>query len=332
MPVATGSLEDFTEDESLQEEFSESSGYKQVVLQQSVTMLAYIDRTTPNYSLPAEIPEPRMLLGLSIHDLPVVIGATVGATGLIAIILTAVIICHCCRLKNRKDKAYCLDNSISDDVSTKQGNGSIVHSDSVVFLGSKSSQITTQTIAVKTDVYQPALTRSQSVPLNETVEPLTVPQKIGKQLPKKRPLSQPVQVAGPFPHKSTSFSPKYTQSVQPYPYHHFVDKAENSMPLGLPSIPEVVFRSSDALQDIPSLGFCASCNALDEPCIYRSLYSTLDCNSTMKTRSLPLWGRTRPRPLSTEDDRNELYAKVRKGIIYIKNLHSGNRAYSLNIF
>ena len=50
--------------------------------------------------------------------------------------------------------------------------------------------------------------------------------------------------------------------------------------------------------------------ALDGASVYSSLYSTLDPVCTMKTRSLPLWGRSRPRPLSTEDDLNELYAKV----------------------
>jgi hypothetical protein len=32
---------------------------------------------------------------------------------------------------------------------------------------------------------------------------------------------------------------------------------------------------------------------------------------TLKTRSLPAWVRSKPRPLSTEDDLNDLYAKVR---------------------
>lgn len=32
---------------------------------------------------------------------------------------------------------------------------------------------------------------------------------------------------------------------------------------------------------------------------------------TLKTRSLPAWVRQKPRPLSTEDDLNDLYAKVR---------------------
>lgn len=31
---------------------------------------------------------------------------------------------------------------------------------------------------------------------------------------------------------------------------------------------------------------------------------------TLKTRSLPAWVRSKPRPLSTEDDINDLYAKV----------------------
>lgn len=31
---------------------------------------------------------------------------------------------------------------------------------------------------------------------------------------------------------------------------------------------------------------------------------------SLKTRSLPAWVRSKPRPLSTEDDLNDLYAKV----------------------
>lgn len=34
--------------------------------------------------------------------------------------------------------------------------------------------------------------------------------------------------------------------------------------------------------------------------------------STLKTRSLPAWVRSKPRPLSTEDDLNDLYAKVNR--------------------
>lgn len=37
---------------------------------------------------------------------------------------------------------------------------------------------------------------------------------------------------------------------------------------------------------------------------------------TLKTRSLPAWVRSKPRPLSTEDDINDLYAKV---TLYVEN-------------
>lgn len=42
---------------------------------------------------------------------------------------------------------------------------------------------------------------------------------------------------------------------------------------------------------------------------YKEDQSTRD--PTLKTRSLPAWVRSKPRPLSTEDDLNDLYAKVK---------------------
>lgn len=62
-------------------EFEESSGsheYKEIILQQSVTMLAYMDRTTQNATVTAGIAEPRMLLGFSLSDFTILIGAVIG--------------------------------------------------------------------------------------------------------------------------------------------------------------------------------------------------------------------------------------------------------------
>lgn len=42
---------------------------------------------------------------------------------------------------------------------------------------------------------------------------------------------------------------------------------------------------------------------------------TITGESALKTRSLPAWVRSKPRPLSTEDDLNDLYAKVRTYIL-----------------
>lgn len=36
---------------------------------------------------------------------------------------------------------------------------------------------------------------------------------------------------------------------------------------------------------------------------------------SLKTRSLPAWVRSKPRPLSTEDDLNDLYAKVTRPFV-----------------
>ncbi|XP_054714213.1 uncharacterized protein LOC129223870 isoform X2 [Uloborus diversus] len=268
-------------------------------------MLAYMDRTTHNSTMLSGVAEPRMLLGFSVNDLTILIGAAIGAAGLIFVILAAVVVWHCCKLRGRPDKAFCLDNSTPDEGSIKQGPGSMLQSDSVVFLGSKNNQVSTHAISIKTDICQSLLTRSQSVPLKEGKELPKLPI-INKQFPKRRPVSQPVHL--PLSFQPASYSPKRTHSVHPHNYHRHLDEVD--LPLALPSIPEVAFRSSELLHEAPPHTLYASCNALDEPCVYSSLYTNIDPNTTMKTRSLPLWGRSRPRPLSTEDDLNELYAKV----------------------
>ncbi|KAF8774037.1 hypothetical protein HNY73_016637 [Argiope bruennichi] len=301
MPVLLDTSNTFDDDDSgdLEEEASGAHEYREIILQQSVTMLAYMDRTTNSSSVSSGIAEPRMLLGFSVNDLTILIGAAIGAAGLIIVILTALIVWHCCKLRGRPEKAYCLDNSSPDDSSMKQGNGTMLHSDSVVFLGTKPNQVSTRTIGIKNDICQSILTRSQSVPLKEGKE-LPKVNPVSRQFSRKRPVSQPVHL--PVAFQPGSYSPK---RVHPQNYRHLEDPT-----LGLPSIPEMAFRSSDIIQDAPPQNLYASCNALDGPCVYSSLYTTVSANTTMKTRSLPLWGRSKPRPLSTEDDLNELYAKV----------------------
>ena len=61
-----------------EEESSGSHEYKEIILQQSVTMLAYMDRTTQNATVTAGIAEPRMLLGFSLSDFTILIGAVIG--------------------------------------------------------------------------------------------------------------------------------------------------------------------------------------------------------------------------------------------------------------
>ncbi|KAH7981998.1 hypothetical protein HPB52_002580 [Rhipicephalus sanguineus] len=59
---------------------------------------------------------------------------------------------------------------------------------------------------------------------------------------------------------------------------------------------------------VPSLSQCSSyCHRGLEDSYY-NVYGSNDL--TLKTRSLPSWGRAKQRPLSTEDDLSELYAKV----------------------
>ncbi|KAG8189468.1 hypothetical protein JTE90_018121 [Oedothorax gibbosus] len=286
----------FDEDDTGGDLDVESSGaheFREIILQQSVTMLAYMDRTNNSSSQDPDLPEPRMLLGFTMDDLTIVIGAAIGAASLIIIILTTFMIWHCCKFRRRPNKAYCLDNSSPDEGSMKQGNGTMLHSDSVVFLGTKCNQVSTRAIGIKKEICQSILTRSQSVPLKEGKEHPKL-STVTRTFSKRRPISQPVGFqTGPSHH-----SPK-RGAVHPH-------NSLNYRPLeeGLPSIPEGVFKEG--------VNLYASCNALDGggACAYSSLYSAVPPQTTMKTRSLPLWGRSKPRPLSTEDDINELYAKV----------------------
>ncbi|XP_067124609.1 uncharacterized protein [Centruroides vittatus] len=275
--------------------------YRHVVLQQSVTMLAYMDHSTYNGTQPPSISEPRVFLGFSINDLPILIGAAVGAAGLIIIILFAIIVWHCCRIRQRHDKGYYIDGSCPEDGCTRKlGSTNIVQSDSVVFLGVSSGRSDrVQPVETRTVVYQGTLTRSQSVPLKEQTVPET------KSAIKKRPVSQPVQ----FPLASLIHCTSTKAQTLPSAYTRHMPEKIYYATLGLPSIPEVALRSCEYLQDIAVYNQFASCNALDESCHYTCLYP-VNPDLTMKSRSLPTWGRCRPRPLSTEDDLNELYAKV----------------------
>ncbi|GIY19554.1 uncharacterized protein CEXT_314421 [Caerostris extrusa] len=61
----------------VEEEASGAHEYREIILQQSVTMLAYMDRTTNTSSVSPGVAEPRMLLGFNVNDLTIVIGAAI---------------------------------------------------------------------------------------------------------------------------------------------------------------------------------------------------------------------------------------------------------------
>ncbi|XP_044752238.1 uncharacterized protein LOC123312084 isoform X2 [Coccinella septempunctata] len=93
---------------------------------------------------------------------------------------------------------------------------------------------------------------------------------------KPRPMSQPVQLGASSLMSDGEIVPKH---------------------LPMPEICEFAPQSAQY----------ASSSILDE---VSSKDEDISSGPTLKTRSLPAWVRSKPRPLSTEDDLNDLYAKV----------------------
>lgn len=247
--------------------------YHHVVLQQSVTMLAYMDRSTHNTTELVSVPEPRVLLGFSVHDLPILIGAAAGAIGLTVIILIAIIVWHCCRVNRNQEKTCCVDIAGNDNSVLKVPHSTVVHSQ--VY----ETQVLESTC--NSNAVPNGLTRSQSLPFRENSKDSV------KGKSRSRPASQPVHF--PIVEKSTGCQ---------------IRGLENA---AMPSITEGAIRSQTCMQDVPALSQCASYTTLEEPFNYSSIH-TMDF--LMKTRSLPTWSQGKLRPMSTEDDLNELYAKV----------------------
>ncbi|KAH8032974.1 hypothetical protein HPB51_004655 [Rhipicephalus microplus] len=153
------------------------------------------------------------------RDLPILIGAAMGAVGLIVIILAVVVVWHCCSRKTSNDKAYVVEN----------------------------------------------LSRSSSV---------------------SRP--PPASMVG-------GTRPLSECGV------HTVD-----VPYTQPS--SAASLDGEVTLQVPSLSQCSSYSHRGFEDSYYNVYGSNDL--ALKTRSLPSWGRAKQRPLSTEDDLSELYAKV----------------------
>ncbi|XP_030746695.1 uncharacterized protein LOC115875393 isoform X2 [Sitophilus oryzae] len=103
-------------------------------------------------------------------------------------------------------------------------------------------------------------------------------------------------------HPSTSTVPRKPRPVsQPIPSSVNINGDMVSTKQALPEISEFSpnspqYASSSILDEFGSKEKDDELQNSDEP--------------TLKTRSLPAWVRSKPRPLSTEDDLNDLYAKV----------------------
>uniref|UniRef100_A0A1E1X9M4 Uncharacterized protein n=1 Tax=Amblyomma aureolatum TaxID=187763 RepID=A0A1E1X9M4_9ACAR len=243
-----------------------------IILQQSVTMLAYMDKD--NRSMAQEGTQPQksgsfldsFVPGHS-RDLPILIGAAMGAVGLIVIILAVVVVWHCCTKKTNNDKAYVVENLSRSSSISRPPAASMVQSDSVIFLSAKSRH--------------PTGTR-----LN-----------------------------GNTPDGASSVE---SMSQLHFGRHGYMGDVGGTRPLSecgvhTVDVPYVQPSSAASLDgevtlQVPSLSQCSSYSHRGLEDSYYSIYGSSDL--ALKTRSLPSWGRAKQRPLSTEDDLSELYAKV----------------------
>lgn len=236
-----------------------------IILQQSVTMLAYMDKENRSVAQQGSFLD-SFVTGHS-RDLPILIGAAMGAVGLIVIILAVVVVWHCCSRKTSNDKAYVVENLSRSSSISRPPATSMVQSDSVIFLSAKA----------------------------------------------RRPVSG--QLGANTPDGTSSVE---SMSQLHFGHQGFVGDVGGMRPLsecGVHTVDVPYTQPSSAASldgevtlQVPSLSQCSSYShrGLEEP--YYNLYGSNDL--TLKTRSLPSWGRAKQRPLSTEDDLSELYAKV----------------------
>ncbi|CAN7990670.1 unnamed protein product [Ixodes pacificus] len=244
-----------------------------IILQQSVTMLAYMDKNNAS----AEKTPTSFWDSMGVthsRDLPILVGAATGAIGLIVIILTAVVIWHCCTRNGSNDKAYVVENLSRSSSVSRPATSNMVQSDSVIFLSAKSRRPTGSRMDEASPSTEAADTMSQlhSVHISHRGG--------GDQYPE-----------GPRLCNGFAGRPLSECGVRTMGF---------VQPSSAPSL------DGEVTLQVPSLSQCSSYNPLDE-----SLYNPYGSSElTLKTRSLPSWGRSKQRPLSTEDDIGELYAKV----------------------
>ncbi|XP_054919096.1 uncharacterized protein [Dermacentor andersoni] len=201
------------------------------------------------------------------RDLPILIGAAMGAVGLIVIILAVVVVWHCCSRKTTNDKAYVVENLSRSSSVSRPPPASMVQSDSVIFLSAKPRH--------------PTGTR----------------------------------LGGTTPDGTGSVE---SMSQLHFGHHGFIGDVGGARPLSecgvrTADVPYTQPSSAASLDgevtlQVPSLSQCSSYSHRGLEDSYYNVYGSNDL--TLKTRSLPSWGKAKQRPLSTEDDLSQLYAKV----------------------
>lgn len=237
--------------------------------------------------------------GITEAQLPILVGAAAGGFVLMLTLL-GLVVWRCCQRQKDKEKQYCFQKSAEDLERHHPTNNNSLRSrtsnDSVVFIGTAKTICTRHAKPPEdgeASKSNNAISRSHSAPLKGK-EPGSGPMKSA--MPKKRPHSQPLRYSS----TDITFAPHLHHTPQhTCSRYHTLDGQ-------LPGIPEIKLLSTETLD---SESQSSSYSAYDYPFPHHHLQ--IDPNSTtLKTRSLPTWVRSRPRPLSTEDDLNELYAKV----------------------
>ncbi|XP_076347679.1 uncharacterized protein LOC143245335 isoform X2 [Tachypleus tridentatus] len=269
------------------------TGSRHVVLQQSVTMLAYIDHNMQNVT---EKPRGFLAMWNLDRDLTIVVGAAIGFLGLMFILAFSVLAWRCCCRKSANEKEYdCKKQPEECEIVTRR-KSRIIQSDSVVLVDAENNQ---QYETHVLEINNKSMLRSQSVPIRDGkgVKELHKSPSI-----KPRPLSQPV-------HLSYQVSPYPPATCSNTSELDLADAGVDVNQVILSSIPENKNQRHYGLQDMPTLSECSSYDELDD---LNGLPHQFITNPDVKTktRSLPAWGHSRLRPLSTEDNLNELYAKV----------------------
>ncbi|XP_054712251.1 uncharacterized protein LOC129221901 [Uloborus diversus] len=119
-----------------------SKNTQQVFLQQSVTLLALKDKTHANGTAAPNAFPPKLLFGVVNEDLPLFIGAVIGASLIIATCLCIVTLWKCCCRMTiwSKKKEYWLEPKNASSVKGKH-KFPVVQSNSVVFLGLKPTRV-----------------------------------------------------------------------------------------------------------------------------------------------------------------------------------------------
>lgn len=112
----------------------------QVFLQQSVTLLALKDKTINNGTVAPDLVHPKLFFGIVNEDIPLFIGAVIGASLIIALTLVILTLWKCCCRMTilSKKKEYWLEPKESYKGKHKVP---VVQSNSVVFLGLKPTHI-----------------------------------------------------------------------------------------------------------------------------------------------------------------------------------------------